>query len=424
MALPEQPSSDIDQQTLRTIMELQLEDLELLASRSKGKQREGTTTDAHVAMQIYIEDLQTCDTTMTNREAAQAVAELCKQELQVAQDRRLAKRLSVGQKSSASHLPGRDRRRVRFEEGIPQISRVPGMTVAASALVPLDLPPAYPGHQCVACKEDRQLVVTAPCRHRHQYCRACIVKLFELAIQDDSLFPPRCDGSTVPIDSARPFLSLDLLRRYENKLEERKADDRTYCHNTFCAVFIPPSEINDDVGRCTACNATTCTFCKSKSHSGGCPTDAESLQLKRMAERKQWQQCYACKAYIQLETGCNHITVEDVVVEHNSAMSAARSGRHVAASSGTSDVSTIADAAVETRTEATTHISLANTEVQQRSATMASRWEWNQVPAPLKMPHSSQSKDSDGGHDGNMRQTVRPTIPPWQMIAVRRHLAW
>ncbi len=279
----------MDQQTLRTILELQLEDIEGLASRSKGKQKEGTSTDAHLALQIYIEELHSYDTAMTNQAAARSLVDGWKREQQVTRDQKLAERLSAPSTKDLAPSSARSPRTARL---------------AAAA----EVPPREQHNLCVACKEDKQLIVEAPCRYKHRYCRACIVQLFELAIRDDSLFPPMCDGSEIPIDSVRPFLSLGLLRRYENKLPEVKAGNRTYCHNTFCAAFIAPNSIDGGIGKCGSCGAVTCTACKNNSHPGNCPSDFESQQLKRMAKRKRWQRCYACRAYVQIDTGCNHIT--------------------------------------------------------------------------------------------------------------------
>lgn len=279
----------MDRQTLRKIFELQLEDMEGLASRSKGKQKEGTSTDAHLALQVYIEDLDSCDTAMTNQDAAQSLVNAWKREQQVVRDQKLAERLSVQSTKHSTPSLTRNLRTVRF---------------AAAA-------ESRPGKQpiiCVACKENTQLVVDAPCRYKHRYCRACIVKLFELSIRDDSLFPPSCDGREIPIDNVTPYLSLELLRRFENKVLEAKAVNRTYCHSTCCAAFIPPNSIDGGIGKCVRCIAVTCTACKDKSHPGERPSDLELQQLKRMAKRKRWQKCYACGAYVQIDTGCNHIT--------------------------------------------------------------------------------------------------------------------
>lgn len=47
--------ADIDPLTMRTIIQIQLEDSEEVAARAKGKQRGDEKTDAQIAMEMYVE---------------------------------------------------------------------------------------------------------------------------------------------------------------------------------------------------------------------------------------------------------------------------------------------------------------------------------------------------------------------------------
>lgn len=280
-------------------------------------------TDAQLALQIYIEDLHSCERALADRHIAQTAAQviprqppadrkLSKQDKQISDDRKLAESLAGLSRTSSIPSSARSRRRVRFTDGVQEVSRSldPGSTVVKQNSIQTSVAssPVASSKVCVACKEEKQLVVQTHCKYKHKYCRTCIVRLFEIAIHDDSLFPPRCDGTQIALDSVRPFLSLELSRRYETKLEEIKTRNRTYCHNNFCAAFIPTDLIKAGVGRCSKCGAITCARCKTRSHPNDCPTDADLQQLRRIAQRKKWQTCYSCKAYVQLDTGCNHIT--------------------------------------------------------------------------------------------------------------------
>lgn len=378
--------ANIDQETLRAIMAVQLEDIESLASHAKGKQREGTATDAQVALQIYIEDLHACDTSLANRDAARRMFDAVtrdvpeivaswRREDQIARDHKLARRMaSVSRKPASEPViasASKRAKRVHFLEAagatlssVPPVQRVErsqqssvpdgssgssectgnkdntmqpsnkrtSRSIApprASSSVAGQAHPAQPTTSeqrhseaasssrttssaactvCVACNEERQLVVEAPCQHRHRYCRECIVKLFELASRDESLFPPKCDGKEIPLDSVRPFLSLELLRSYESRAKEVIASDRTYCHIGWCRAFIPTDSETAGRAECHKCAAATCVTCKGSAHAGECPKDIAMQQLQLIAQKQQWQRCYSCKRFVQLEIGCHHMT--------------------------------------------------------------------------------------------------------------------
>ncbi|CAK1357497.1 unnamed protein product [Cercospora beticola] len=83
--------------------------------------------------------------------------------------------------------------------------------------------------------------------------------------------------------------------------------NRTYCHDPACATFMPQESIISDVATCPQCRKTTCSICKSPSHSGDCPEDEALNQLINTAESRQWQRCYQCKSMVELTQGCNHM---------------------------------------------------------------------------------------------------------------------
>lgn len=374
-------ATEIDHETLRAIMAVQLEDIESLASRSKGKQREGTATDAQVALQIYIEDLHACDASVANRDAAQRmfnavtrdipeIVESWRRDDQIARDHKLARRIASVSRKPVGGSNSKRSKKVHFLEAsggkssgvasvqarknlegdstpisqpktrpstkdspksIQSVTTQPSTSIASPRASTANAgksmlsqrgsvirePPAIgvssqsnspESKLCVACNEEKQLVVEAPCQHKHRYCRECIVKLFELASRDESLFPPRCDGVAVPLDNVRPFLSLELLRGYETRAKEINANDRTYCHNGWCRAFIPTESAAVGRAKCQRCGAKTCTTCKGSAHAGDCPRDIAMQQLQLIAQKQQWQRCYSCKRFVQLEIGCHHIT--------------------------------------------------------------------------------------------------------------------
>ncbi|KAK0642450.1 hypothetical protein DIS24_g9064 [Lasiodiplodia hormozganensis] len=167
---------------------------------------------------------------------------------------------------------------------------------------------------CVACLSDFPHfdVATLPgCRHH--YCRNCLDELFRLSLTDETLFPPRCCRQPIPFDDVRDLLTGDTARDFERKRPELETTDRTYCHVPTCSTWIPPAEITDGdkVGTCPGCAARTCAACKGEAHDWGeqeCLGDEATQTLLRAAGENGWQRCYNCRRFVELNTGCYHIT--------------------------------------------------------------------------------------------------------------------
>ncbi|KAG6096552.1 hypothetical protein E4U31_005382, partial [Claviceps sp. LM219 group G6] len=81
--------------------------------------------------------------------------------------------------------------------------------------------------RCVACTSEVASTDSIRCHCSHDYCGDCITSLFSAAINDESLFPPRCCKEPIPLDLCEPFLSTTLLRTYEAKKLEYGTLDKT-----------------------------------------------------------------------------------------------------------------------------------------------------------------------------------------------------
>ncbi|OJD35685.1 ibr finger domain-containing protein [Diplodia corticola] len=146
---------------------------------------------------------------------------------------------------------------------------------------------------------------------QHDYCRDCLDQLFRLSLTDESIFPPRCCRQPIPFDDVRALLSADTARDFEIKKPELETPERTYCFQPSCSTWIPPAAISEGehVGTCPSCAARTCSVCKSKAHEGeDCPEDEATQSLLGLVEENKWQRCYKCKRFVELNTGCYHIT--------------------------------------------------------------------------------------------------------------------
>jgi hypothetical protein len=341
-AIWEGPFQFADPLTLNAIVQLQLEDSLELANNTKGKQKEGTITDAELALQTYADDLRACDVVLKDRMMAQSIAlavlrdsEIIRhaqeEERQVARDRELAAGLNPDEPLVELPIPADETDPWDEDELLEKAAALymhrPGSaeSLCPSHAVDSDSEKTVraesstwatarnsgskklKGH-CVICTDDKEFydVARVPCNH--EYCRECLATLFELSMTDDSLYPPKCCNQPIPLSRISFFLPPKLARDFEYKMPELDTKDRTYCHDVDCAKFIPIGAINEDIGTCPNCSKTTCTICKEASHSGDCPEDTALNQLVDMAIVQQWQRCYSCKRIVELGVGCNHIT--------------------------------------------------------------------------------------------------------------------
>lgn len=165
--------------------------------------------------------------------------------------------------------------------------------------------PGY--HDCVSCTDrvSARHLITAPCGD--YYCKTCIGQLYDLAMQDESLFPPRCCRQPIPLETASPLLTDAQIQTFLKKGIEFNTPNRTYCHDITCGVFVEPDSISGEKALC-ACGALTCTVCKAAAHEGDCPEDPAYASLMACAAAEQYQTCHQCKRLVELDFGCNHMT--------------------------------------------------------------------------------------------------------------------
>ena len=162
---------------------------------------------------------------------------------------------------------------------------------------------------CVICEDVQSTeadILTAPCAHN--YCRACTVEVFQNAIRDEELFPPRCCTQPLPVDQAKHFLTTKLAKAFDEKAIEFTTPNRIYCSDSKCAAFIPPRKITGDVAVCRKCSHKTCVTCKESAHTGECPKNPQIVLLLETAKKEGWKECYNCNRMISITTGCNHMT--------------------------------------------------------------------------------------------------------------------
>ena len=277
MALLQENYHGLDPLTLNAIIQIQLEDSAALAGSAKGKQREGTVNDAEVALQMFTEDLHTCQRVLEDRKMARSMAlavhrdgklisRAHQQDDQIARDRRLAASFTQAAANEDYQTAGRAPPPQEDEEmKDPWVSDE--LLEKAAALYNEDAVLAGPisvfeddsdgndttmqpessawgasragkakqklGH-CVACGDTKDFfdVARVPCDH--EYCRECLASLFQASMKDESLFPPRCDGQAIPLNQVRFFLPVEIAKEFEERSVELSAKNRVYCHDPRC----------------------------------------------------------------------------------------------------------------------------------------------------------------------------------------------
>lgn len=145
----------------------------------------------------------------------------------------------------------------------------------------------------------------------HDYCGACVSDLVNACTRDESLYPPRCCGDPFPYHDLIPFLTLKLLAAYNTKRIELDvpAASRVFCPNPTCSTFLGSAENAPDDVRCGECDTYVCTHCRQESHIGeNCSENQGTIAVRELARAEHWQTCPGCKAIVELDVGCYHMT--------------------------------------------------------------------------------------------------------------------
>ncbi|KAL7820711.1 hypothetical protein V8C26DRAFT_393107 [Trichoderma gracile] len=322
----------IDQESLDLIIELQLQDAQNLI---KGKYREGEAPDFELALECFNEELESLHTVLQDRALTRSVAravvsdadiirELVHQEEQAARDRELALN---GFDADGFHEDGFPPQGREWTDMDPMESIMsdemtdklvilfngggePSSVAESSKRGSQARPSTETGQlrRCIVCSEEFPFVDTLRCPCSHDYCRECLSDYISKAINDESIFPPRCCGQPIPIDGVNQiFIPAHLIGKYRAKELEFKSANRTYCHVSTCSAFIPSQFIKDEVATCVKCRSKTCVICKEASHAGDCPKDTATATVLRVAADNGWRRCYNCRRVVSLSHGCNHI---------------------------------------------------------------------------------------------------------------------
>ncbi|KIW17821.1 hypothetical protein PV08_05016 [Exophiala spinifera] len=335
---------DVDFDTADLILRLQLEDVEDIRSRAKGKQRvDADLDDSQLALSLMESNLLSTKRLIADRHMSQSIAtavridgpviaQSMQQEEIAVGDRNLARRMGgMSNVTHANQCGGSSSGEINDKI----LSKLAGMYMfdddgdadTGGACLQNTGSNVEEGSSagessvqassrnfmsreivCEACREPKKQCEVMENECSHAYCKQCLQELFDLSTRDESLFPPRCCKEPIPLDDARIFLTKELLDRFGRARIEFETTNRTYCFRKTCSAFIPSDSIAGDVATCPQCLTETCAICKDGAHYGDCPEDTTLQEILAAATENGWQRCYSCRRLVELEVGCNHMT--------------------------------------------------------------------------------------------------------------------
>jgi hypothetical protein len=313
-----------DNELATLVAALHLSDLAELNRSSKGKGREGEASAEDAAFAVYKAELKEVEQVEADRRFAlsletavredrDALAAFGEQEEIARRDREFALALERGRP-----LPHSTATSTRFAS--PQSSRATSLTRAttpASSLFSTASPAPSPSTSklayvdCVICGDRTRDAVQVPCADRHHYCRECITSLFNTAAKDESLYPPRCDGTVIPLSLVERLLSLKDLAHFRRKADEFETPNKLYCSTPACSAFLGSSDGGKAGIACGSCQASTCRACKAPWHGlfGACAEGADDEVAAALTNEAGFQRCPGCRRVVELDVGCFHMCV-------------------------------------------------------------------------------------------------------------------
>ncbi|GAA5983810.1 hypothetical protein JCM11641_005200 [Rhodosporidiobolus odoratus] len=309
---------------------LHLTDLAELNHSAKGKGRLGDLSDEQLAFETYREELEAADQVESDRRFALSFETagrqdrdvldiLREEEDQARRDREIAVAVSQGRPFPRSSAPSTSTNRIGTPRTSAPSTRATSLTrpSTASTSTSSSQPPVASSSaiqvNCVICGDRTRSsnAVQVPCKYQHHYCTDCLRNLFLSSTRDESLFPPRCDGTIIPLSLAQPHLGMKQLTLFRAKSIEFSTTNRLYCSTQSCSAFLGEAN-NDRKGavRCENCQADTCRACKAPWHGlfGLCAAGADDEAAAILKNERGYQRCPGCRRMVELDVGCFHMT--------------------------------------------------------------------------------------------------------------------
>ncbi|KAG5952699.1 hypothetical protein E4U57_005889 [Claviceps arundinis] len=178
---------DIDQESLVLIIELQLQDLRHM---TEGNHDTNQSSDSEVAALLMETELKELASYYADKAMSRSVANTV---------------VADGHASSSRHRVTDNEMSSRFvalSKGIIEISSAADTSTRSRAGPSSASEGSADLRRCAGCASDVALI-GCPCSH--DYCSDCMANLFNAAIGDESMFPPRCCKMGIPIDLVQSY---------------------------------------------------------------------------------------------------------------------------------------------------------------------------------------------------------------------------
>lgn len=320
----------MDDETAALLIQLHLADIEeqLVNIRSEGQPLEGNVSDAELSLLSLREELERTAAVISDRQMTRSTARAViadgdaiatlREEDQDGDDNHSVYSYSTTGADGGYDDEFIDELGALYVETPVDASGVDNGEPSAQAAA--RRPNGIPQSECVICEDQLPFFEVATLSCNHEICRGCLQHMFLAAIKDESRYPPRCCDE-IPVDDNEVALylssntNIDIVTQYKNKKIEWDTKDRIYCSREDCALFIPSENIVDGVATCSTCGAGTCVICKEASHGGDCPMDGALQQTLGLLEQNGWRRCIECRAGVELESGCYHMTYVSITLQ-------------------------------------------------------------------------------------------------------------
>lgn len=167
---------------------------------------------------------------------------------------------------------------------------------------------------CIFCGDeftnvDMVDITHLPCDHHT--CGPCIQHGFATAFTPENPFPLRCCGDAIAstdIPAGAGGITAEDLEGFRLREVELTTPNPTCCSSLICGLFIPATNIADNIATCPqpTCTSRTCTECKEREHPGeSCKIDEK---LDELVNAQGWKRCRRCRRIVELAEGCHHIS--------------------------------------------------------------------------------------------------------------------
>ncbi|KAI0724353.1 hypothetical protein C8T65DRAFT_563522 [Cerioporus squamosus] len=256
----------------------------LLANRNQPESRTPSLSDEELSLLLFAEEAEGLLNIAKNHVTSETELEdvlfnaLLEVEETAEYDRAIAIALSQGR-----NPPPRPQPRVRRQD----IHPIPG---------------------CIVCLEpiDSGPVVSTGCGHHLDV--TCLRIMFENALKDASLFPPRCCDD-LDLEDVHEHLDAGLISRFERRALEFRTKDPVYCCNPHCSTFMRGATPTTPVPiLCAECGTVTCGSCKREAHPGEtCASRELDEAMLEFAKARGWSRCPSCLHVVERTEGCPHM---------------------------------------------------------------------------------------------------------------------